>query len=159
MPTFRSRRRLKFTPEQMFDIVADVEQYPQFVPLCESLHVNSRNMKNESEILVATMGVGYKAIRESFTTRVTLDRHKNEILVEYLDGPFSHLENRWRFLSEAGSGCEVDFFLDYEFRSRTLAMLMGAVFDKAFRKFSAAFEARANHVYRAPPASLRTATN
>ncbi|KUO55226.1 MAG: cyclase [Alphaproteobacteria bacterium BRH_c36] len=147
MPTFKNRRRLEFTPVQMFDLVADVERYPEFVPLCESLKVNSRENRGDAEILVATMGVGYKAIRESFTTRITMQRKKNEILVEYLDGPFSHLENRWRFLP-SDEGCEVDFYLDYQFRSRMLALVMGAVFDKAFAKFSSAFEARAGKIYR-----------
>lgn len=155
MPTFRNRRNLKFTPGQMFDVVADVERYPEFVPMCETLQVNSRTTSGTDEILVATMSVGYKAIRETFTTRVTLRKQQNQILVEYLDGPFSHLENRWCFLP-SGDGCEVDFYLDYQFRSRMLAMLMGTVFDKAFRKFSAAFEARAHRVYRSPPTKLRT---
>ncbi|MBU1209797.1 MAG: type II toxin-antitoxin system RatA family toxin [Alphaproteobacteria bacterium] len=147
MPTFNNRRRLEFTPAQMFDLVADVERYPEFVPLCESLKVTSRETRGDAEIVVAKMGVGYKAIRESFATRITLQREKYEILVEYLDGPFSHLENRWRFLP-VDDGCEVDFYLDYEFRSRMLALVMGAVFDKAFAKFSTAFEARAGKIYR-----------
>ncbi|MBU2582077.1 MAG: type II toxin-antitoxin system RatA family toxin [Alphaproteobacteria bacterium] len=157
MPTFRNRRRLTFTPDQMFDLVADVEQYPQFVPLCETLRITERSANGHATILVATMGVGYHAIRESFTTRVSLNRQKYEILVEYLDGPFSHLENRWRFLHADNGGCDVDFLLDYEFRSRMLAMLMGTVFDKAFRKFSAAFEARAHRIYKSPSSALRTA--
>jgi len=103
------------------------------------------------EALVAEMEVGYKAIRERFTTRVALDAARNEILVEYVDGPFRHLRNRWRFrdiAEEAGpKRSEVEFFIDYEFRSRTLGALMGAVFDDAFRKFADAFEARADKVY------------
>lgn len=150
MPTFTNRRRLRFSATQMFDLVADVERYPEFVPLCESLTVTSREVTGNREILVAKMAVGYKAIRENFTTRVTLHRDRNEILVEYLDGPFRHLENRWRFIPMP-QGSEIDFYLDYEFRSRMLAMLMGAVFDKAFSKFSAAFEARAHRIYKAPP--------
>jgi coenzyme Q-binding protein COQ10 len=156
MPTFMTRRHVVFTPSEMFDLVADIEQYPQFVPLCEALTLVSREKKGDREVLVATMAVGYKAIRESFTTRVTLLPEKREILVEYLDGPFSHLENRWRFLP-SGEGCEVDFYLDYQFRSRMLAMVMGAVFDKAFRKFASAFEARARQIYRAPRNTLKTA--
>lgn len=130
----------------MFDLVADVERYPEFVPMCESLTVRSRDQVADGELLVATMGVGYKAIRENFTTQVKLFPEKPQIIVQYLDGPFKHLENRWRFLPAQG-GCVVDFYLDYEFRSRMLAVLMGAVFDKAFRKFSAAFEDRAKKVY------------
>lgn len=156
MPTFSTRRHVDFTPTQMFDLVADIERYPEFVPLCESLSLNSREVQADREILVATMSVGYKAIRETFTTRVTLLPERRQILVEYLDGPFSHLENRWRFLP-SGAGCEVDFYLDYQFRSRMLAMVMGAVFDKAFRKFASAFEARAEKIYRKPGGRLRTA--
>lgn len=158
MPTFSTQRRVEFTPAQMFDLVADVERYPEFVPLCESLALKSRQIAGDREVLVATMAVGYKAIRERFTTRVTLlpDAGPRQILVEYLDGPFRHLENRWRFLPD-GPGCEIDFYLDYEFRSRMLAMLMGAVFDKAFRKFATAFETRAREVYRPPFAVGSTA--
>lgn len=146
MPTFSNRRHVDFSPQQMFDLVADVDSYPEFVPLCEGLTVKTRTPSNAGEVLIATMDVGYKAIRERFTTRVKLQPEKQQILVEYLDGPFSHLENRWRFLP-SGKGCSVDFYIDYEFRSRMLAVLMGAVFDKAFRKFANAFEARAGQIY------------
>lgn len=138
---------MAFTPEQMFALVADVERYPEFVPLCESLAVKSRESRGTETVLIATMGIGYKAIRERFTTRVTLQPDAHTILVEYLDGPFRRLENRWRFI-EVGGGCEVDFFIDYEFRSIALGLLMGAMFDTAFRKFADAFEARAKTVYK-----------
>ena len=132
----------------MFDLVADVEKYPQFVPLCQSLRVRSRTPKGQvPEILVADMTVAYKLIHETFTSRVTLDRPALTILVEYLDGPFSRMENRWTFRELNASACEVEFFIDYEFRSRILAMLMGAMFDAAFRRFAAAFEKRADQVY------------
>jgi coenzyme Q-binding protein COQ10 len=98
------------------------------------------------------MSVGYKAIRESFTSRVTLDRPRMRILVEYVDGPFKYLENRWAFKG-AGRGCEVDFFIQYEFRSLALGLLMGTVFDKAFRRFATAFEERADVVYGRSDAS------
>ncbi len=150
MPTFSTQRQVTFTPKQMYDLVADVERYPEFLPLCEGLSLKSRRIEGNVEVLVATMEVGYKAIRERFTTRVTLkpDEMPRQILVEYLDGPFRHLENRWRFLPDK-DGCRIDFYLNYEFRSRMLAMLMGAVFDKAFRKFATAFEDRAREIYRA----------
>ncbi len=147
MPTFANRQHVDHTPSEMFDLVADVESYPEFVPLCESLTIKTRERTGTGEVLVATMEIGYKTIREQFTTRVTLRPKRREILVEYLDGPFSHLENKWRFLP-SGTGCEVDFYIDYEFRSRMLAAVMGAVFDKAFRKFASAFEARAHQIYR-----------
>jgi coenzyme Q-binding protein COQ10 len=133
----------------MFDLVADVGLYPEFVPLCTSLKVRSRQPNGEGrETLVADMGVGYRMIRERFTSRVTLDKPKLRVVVEYIDGPFSHMENVWTFRDEPdGSGSRVTFFIDYEFRSRTLGVLMGAMFDAAFRKFSQAFEERADKLY------------
>ncbi len=132
----------------MFDLVADVEAYPQFLPLCEGLKIRRRSISDEgTEVLIADMTVGYKAIRETFTSRVTLDRPRLKILVEYVDGPFSHLENRWTFRADA-PGSHVDFYINYEFRSRTLGLLMGAMFDHAFRRFADAFEERANTIYR-----------
>lgn len=146
MPTFQTTRRVPYTPRQMFDLVADVERYPQFLPLCEALTLRSREEKPDRTILIATMVAGYKAIHEQFTTRVTLLPGDNRVLVEYLDGPFSHLENRWSFRPAPG-GCDVEFYIDYEFRSRMLGLLVGALFDKAFRKFAEAFEARARAIY------------
>jgi coenzyme Q-binding protein COQ10 len=131
----------------MFDLVADVEKYPQFVPLCSALTVRTRAEKDGRTVLVADMTVGYKVIRETFTSRVTLNRQSLTILVEYLDGPFKRMQNRWTFYSVETKVCDVEFFIDYEFRSRTLAMLMGAMFDAAFRRFAVAFEQRADEIY------------
>ena len=131
----------------MFDLVADVERYPEFVPLCQSLRVKRRLASPGGvEVLIADMKVGYKAIRESFTSRVTLDRANMKILVEYVDGPFSHLENIWTFRDEAVAS-RVEFFIDYEFRNRMLGALMGSMFDIAFHKFADAFARRADKVY------------
>ncbi len=132
----------------MFRLVADVEKYPQFVPLCQDLHVRGRKQLDGGlTVLVADMTVAYKLFKETFTSRVELRPDDQVILVEYLDGPFKHLENKWTF-EEAGEGaCNVGFFITYEFKSRTLGSLMGVMFDKAFRKFSSAFEARADDVY------------
>ena len=132
----------------MFDLVADVERYPEFVPLCRDLTVRQRDAAGEGvEVIVADMTVAYKLVREAFRSRVTLDRPKRQILVEYLEGPFSHLENRWTFHPNGPDACEVEFFIDYEFKSRTLGLLMGAMFDAAFRRFATAFERRADEVY------------
>ena len=150
MPSFETTHRIPFTATQMFDVVADVERYPQFLPLCEGLIVRSRELKGGETLLVATMTVGYRAIRESFTSRVTLRPEQGEIRVAYLDGPFSHLDNRWRFRDAPDSGSHIDFFIDYAFSSRMLALLIGAVFDKAMRRYTAAFEARAQALYDAP---------
>ena len=152
MPSFRIARPVRHSRQQMYDLVADVERYPEFLPLCESLRVIRRtDGPDGTQVLVAEMGVGYKAIRERFTTRVTLDPAALKITAEYIDGPFRHLENRWTF-GEAPSGrpgCEVDFFITYEFKSRTLGLLMGTMFDRAFRKFTDAFEGRADRMYGA----------
>jgi coenzyme Q-binding protein COQ10 len=148
MPEFSTRRRARHAATDMFDLVADVEKYPLFVPLCESLKVKSRTQKGEGvSVLVADMTVAYKVVRQTFVSRVTLDRPKLTILVEYLDGPFKRMQNRWTFVPSSDSVCEVEFFIDYEFRSRTLAMLMGAMFDTAFRRFAGAFEKRADEIY------------
>ena len=142
---------MPFTAEQMFAVVADVDSYPQFVPMCEGLHVRSRNEADGVTTLVATMAIGYKAIRENFTTRVVLQPASQpmRIDVSYLDGPFHHLDNRWRFVPR-DNGSEIGFWIDYEFRSAMLGLVMGAVFDKAFRKFAEAFEDRARQVYKGP---------
>ncbi len=137
----------------MFDLVADVERYPEFVPVCQSLRVKRRlNDPSGAEILIADMKVGYRAIRESFTSRVTLDRANMKVLVKYVDGPFSHLENIWTFKQEDESGAsKVDFFIDYEFKNRVLGALMGSMFDIAFRRFADAFAERADKVYGTGP--------
>ena len=147
MPQFSTKRRVRHAATDMFDLVADVEKYPQFVPLCSALTVRTRAEKDGRTVLVADMTVAYKVIRETFTSRVTLDRQSLTILVEYLDGPFKRMQNRWTFYSVETKVCDVEFFIDYEFRSRTLAMLMGAMFDAAFRRFAVAFEQRADEIY------------
>ena len=148
MPSFSSNHKVNHAADDMFRLVADVERYPEFVPLCQALHVRGRKeLEDGRSVLVADMTVAYKLFKETFTSRVELRPDERTILVEYLDGPFKHLENKWTF-EEAGEGAStVGFFISYEFRSRTLGSLMGVMFDKAFRKFSSAFEARADQVY------------
>jgi len=132
----------------MFDLVADVEHYPEFVPLCRELVVRRRTPSGEGvEVVIADMTVAYKLVKETFRSKVTLDRPKLQILVEYIEGPFSHMQNRWTFHPESDNACEVEFLIDYEFRSRTLGFLMGAMFEAAFRRFATAFERRADEVY------------
>jgi coenzyme Q-binding protein COQ10 len=149
MNSYRTTRRVKHSAAKMFDLVADVERYPEFVPMCESLRIRKRSGEAEGvEIIIVDMTVAYKVIRETFSSRVTLDKPKLAVLVEYLDGPFSHLENRWRFRPENEKSSEVDFFIAYEFRSKMLGLVMGALFDSAFRRFAEAFERRADIIYR-----------
>jgi coenzyme Q-binding protein COQ10 len=148
MPNFRTSRIVPHSAKAMFDLVADVEAYPNFLPLCRALRVRERYaLPDGRTMFVADMEVGYKAIRERFTSRVTCDAQKCEILVEYVDGPFRHLENRWHFLERGERSCKVEFDIAYEFKNRALAMLVGGMFETAFRKFAEAFENRANFVY------------
>ncbi|WP_104667212.1 type II toxin-antitoxin system RatA family toxin [Ensifer adhaerens] len=147
MPHFETNHVVKHTAEQMFDLVADVEQYPQFLPLCEALTVRSRKERDGKVLLLADMTVGYKAIRETFTTQVLLNKAERTIDVKYIDGPFKYLDNRWRFEPSGEGQSIVHFDIDYEFKSRILGALMGSMFDRAFRMFSDAFEKRADSIY------------
>ena len=149
MPRFETIRPVRHSPETMFNLVADIARYPEFVPKCEALHIRRRNENEGVVALLADMTIGYKMIRETFTTRVELDPAAMQIRVTYVDGPFKHLENRWSFLEKPDGGCDVKFYIDYEFRSRTFQMLAGAVFEKVFRKMAEAFEARADALARA----------
>ncbi|MDE1934385.1 type II toxin-antitoxin system RatA family toxin [Bradyrhizobium sp.] len=148
MPRFSNQRRVQHKASEMFDLVADVERYPEFVPLCQSLNIRQRTPKPDgTELVVADMTVSFKLVKETFTSEVTLDRANLKITVRYLRGPFSNLENRWTFQPRGDNACDVGFFIAYEFKSRMLAMLMGSMFDAAFARFSAAFERRADAVY------------
>jgi coenzyme Q-binding protein COQ10 len=148
MPSFSNKRRVNHTAPEMFDLVADVERYPEFVPLCQSLKVRQRTPKPDgTEIVVADMTVSFNLVRQGFTSEVTLDRPNLKITVRYLRGPFSNLENRWSFEPKGEGASDVGFFIAYEFKSRMLALLMGSMFDAAFARFSAAFEKRADVVY------------
>jgi coenzyme Q-binding protein COQ10 len=132
----------------MFNLVADVERYPEFVPLCRALKVRRRIEEPEGvEVVIADMTVAYKLISETFTSRVTLDRQNLQILVEYIEGPFSHMENRWSFHPTGPNSCAVEFFIAYEFRNRMLGVLMGSMFEVAFRRFAVAFERRADALF------------
>jgi coenzyme Q-binding protein COQ10 len=157
MPRFSNKRRVQHRASEMFDLVADVERYPEFVPLCHSLKIRKRTPGPDgTEIVVADMTVSFKLVKETFTSEVTLDRPNMKILVRYLRGPFSNLENKWTFEPKSEDkgheACDVGFFINYEFKSRMLAMLMGAMFDAAFSRFSAAFEKRADMIYGKRPA-------
>src|SRR5262245_30203649 len=147
MRVFREVRHVHHSPGEMFDLVADVERYHEFVPLCLRHAILSRETRAETEILMTDMTVACGIYRESFTSRVTLDRAHGCILVESTDGPLRQLRTRWTFQSRSDGSCDVGFHLHYELASRTLALLMGAVFDAAFGRFVQAFERRADIVY------------
>lgn len=147
MPSFDTTRRIPYTPDQMFDLVADVEQYPRFFPLCEGLRVRSRERRGDVEVLLASMDIGYRAIRETITSRVYLERRAMSVRVELVDGPFRRLENRWRFVAAPAGSTDVHFHMAYELKSMMLQLLVGGLFDQAFRRCVTAFEARAREVY------------
>ena len=146
MPSFETRRQVPFTPQEMFALVADVERYPEFLPLCEGLRVLSRNGEGDQQTLVAVMDVGYKGLKETFTSRVTLDATLPGVRTNLVEGPFTKLINKWDF-TETRGGCEVKFFIDYEFKSMLLQMLVGGLFQQAFGRFAEAFEERAHTIY------------
>lgn len=149
MHTFEIKHPVGHSADDMYALVANVEDYPRFLPLCEALKIKRRETLDDKAVLIATMQVGYKLIRESFTTRVELDPAGRAIFVEYLDGPFSHLENRWQFIPRADGGSDIDFYIAYSFRSRIFERLVGGLFDKAVQKYTTAFEERADEVYGA----------
>lgn len=140
MPRHAERRRLPYSPEQMFALVADVERYPEFLPWCEGLKVRSR--LQEGRELVADMTIGFKPFRETFTSRVTLEKPRR-IDVKYEHGPFKYLKNRWIFEPDGEGRCLVDFEVDFQFRSRLLELAIGPVFGEATHRMVSAFERRA----------------
>lgn len=147
MPQFETTRHVNHSADQMFALVADVEKYPEFLPLCESLRIKQRRERDGKEMLIADMSIGYKAIRETFTSQVLLNKSENKIDVSYIDGPFKYLENIWRFEQHSDGTSDVHFYIDYAFKSKMLGAVMGTMFDRAFRTFAEAFESRADQIY------------
>lgn len=153
MKSFRTRRHVSHSAAEMFALVSNVEAYPQFVPLCEGIKVRRRTEKAPGVVeLVAEMQVGFKAVCERYSSRVTCDSNTLDVKVEYIDGPFKKLDNRWTFREEAPGPdgkprSVVEFFIAYEFKSMALGLVMGAMFDKAFQKYADAFVARADALY------------
>jgi coenzyme Q-binding protein COQ10 len=152
MPTHAEKQILPYRPDQMFDLVADVGKYPQFLPWCVASRVRKRT---ESELL-SDLTIGFGPFRETFTSRVTLDR-PNRVKVSYENGPFRYLNNQWDFRAHSG-GTEVSFFVDFEFRSRLLQAAIGVVFNEAVRRMVNAFKKRARDVY-GPPGTTGTVTS
>lgn len=144
MPQHQEKRVLPYSRDKVFDLVADIEKYPEFLPWCIGLRI----LKREENIVHADLMVGFKMIREKFTSRVTLNGPER-IDVEYLDGPFQYLKNNWVFRDHP-DGCEVDFFIDFEFRSRLLRKVMQPLFHEAVRRMVGAFETRARKLYGPP---------
>ncbi len=147
MPRHAEKRVLAYEPARLFDLVADIGRYPEFLPWCVAARVRGR----EGDVLHADLVIGFRMIRERFTSRVVL-RRPDRIDVTYAEGPFRHLENHWTFEPAEGGGTLVDFHVDFEFRSRVLQALIGPLFHEAVRRMVAAFEDRAAVLY-GPPAS------
>ncbi|MGE5269245.1 MAG: type II toxin-antitoxin system RatA family toxin [Thiohalocapsa sp.] len=145
MPTHAEQRVLPYTPEQLYALVADVERYPEFLPWC----VGARIRERRSDLIVADLIIGFKMFRERFTSSVRLDPPQR-IDVTYTEGPFRYLNNHWVFERVPG-GCRIDFFVDFEFKSRLLQRVIEVLFGEAVRRMVAAFEHRAAQLY-GPPA-------
>lgn len=147
MTARRTQTIVPYSAEEMFDLVADIESYPEFIPYCRALRVLTSSADNGTGALTAEMIVSYYAFRERFKTEVTLDRPQLKIEARYLEGPFRKLHNLWRF-RDVEDGSEIDFTIEFEFRSILLQGLSGAVFEKVFARMTDAFVARAHGVYR-----------
>ena len=142
MPTHAEQRVLPYTQEQLFALVADVEHYPEFLPWC----VASRIRRREGDVFFADLVIGFKMVRERFTSKVTLSR-PGRVDVTYTEGPFHHLNNHWVFKPLPDGGTEIDFYVDFEFRSKLLQTLIGALFHEAVKMMVSAFEKRARQLY------------
>ncbi len=143
MSTHAEKRVLPHSPDHLFDLVADVGRYPEFLPWCIGARIRSRG----EYALVADLIIGFKGIREKFTSEVTMDRAGMRIDVVYRDGPFKYLNNHWIFNARPDGGCEIDFYVDFEFRSRLLQRVIGMLFNEAVRRMVSAFETRADQLY------------
>ena len=142
MPTHAERRTLPYSQQQLFELVADVERYPEFLPWC----VGARVRERKQNVIVADLLIGYRMVRERFTSRIVLDRPRR-IDVSYSEGPFRYLNNHWLFEPEPGGGCTIDFYVDFEFRSRMLQKVIELLFNEAVRRMVSAFETRARRLY------------
>jgi len=148
MPKLEKSHDLAHRAQDMFELVCDVERYPEFVPLCQSLSITSRKDRNGKSLILADMTMAYKMLSETFTTQVLMNRADLAIDVKYIEGPFKHLDNQWRFEVIGEKRCRVHFMVDYELKSKMLAMAAGTVFEMAFGRFVDAFEQRANELYQ-----------
>lgn len=146
MPTHAEKRVLPYTPDQMYDLIADIASYPEFLPWCAAARIKARTTIEAHDVVDADLVIAFKVFRERFTSRVTLKPDLQKIDVAYLDGPFKYLNNHWTF-TDHPDGCEVDFFVDFEFKSKILQGLIGVVFNEAMQRIVGAFEDRANVLY------------
>jgi coenzyme Q-binding protein COQ10 len=146
MPTHSETKILKYKPEQMFDLVADVNSYPKFLPWCSAARIHSRNMIDKNEILEADLVISFKVFREKFASKVTLIRSENQILTEYIDGPFKRMHSTWHFKG-LKCGSEVSFYVDFEMKNAVLQKIVGVLFNEAMQRVLYAFENQAKALY------------
>jgi coenzyme Q-binding protein COQ10 len=149
MPTHTEKRAMPYSAAQMYALVADVASYPEFLPWCAAARIRERQATQTGEVIRVDLVISFKLFREKFGSRVTLHPLVRRIDVEYLDGPFRYLNNHWQFFEAEGGGCEVDFFVDFEFRSAILQAVIGVVFGEAMQRIVRAFELRAEALYGA----------
>ncbi|MCP5088859.1 MAG: type II toxin-antitoxin system RatA family toxin [Rhodobacteraceae bacterium] len=147
MPTHAEKRRMSYSAQQMYDLIADVAAYPEFLPWCAAARIRKRTPQGAGEVIEADLVISFKVFRERFGSRVTLRPNESRIDVEYLDGPFRYLSNHWAFEAMDDGSCEVEFFVDFEFKSSILQALIGVVFNEAMQRIVRAFEARAEQLY------------
>ncbi len=147
MPTHAEKRVMPHSADQMYALIADIESYPEFLPWCSGCRIRGRQQDGDIEIVDAGLIISFKVFRERFGSRVTLNPNDKKIEVAYLDGPFKYLNNYWAFREIDDANCEVDFFVDFEFKSRTLQAIIGVVFNEAMRMIVRAFEKRAKQLY------------
>ena len=147
MKVHTEQKVLPFRPDEIFELVGDVTKYPEFLPWCTGARVRDREKTATGETMIADLMIGFKMVRERFTSRVDIDRQDCKIDVEYVQGPFKHLKNHWTFTPTPAGTCQIDFYLEFEFSSVMLQKLIGVLFHEAVRRMVAAFEARAYQLY------------
>ena len=146
MPTYSESKILNYKPEQMFELVADVNSYPQFLPWCSAARIHSRSFIENNEVLEADLVISFKVFREKFGSKVTLIRSENQIITEYIDGPFKRMYSKWAFKG-VNSGSEVSFYVDFEMKNAVLQKIIGVVFNEAMHRVLTAFEKQAMALY------------
>ncbi len=147
MPTHSETRPMPYSAQQMYDLVSDVAQYPKFLPWCAAARIRSNLPDGETQVLEADLVISFKVFRERFGSRVVLHPQRFEIDTEYLDGPFRYMKSNWHFTDRAEGGCDVAFFVDFEFRNAVLQGIIGVVFNEAMQRIVRAFERRAAELY------------
>jgi len=150
MPTHSEDRQMPYSADQLYELVAGIDRYPEFLPWCSAARIRKRTPIDGGEVLDADMVVSFKVFREKFGSRVTLRQGEGKIDVSYLDGPFRYLDNTWSFIPLSQNACQVKFYVDFEFRNRALQALIGVVFNQAMQRIVRAFEQRAADLYGAP---------